>query len=476
MATLLCPACGQGNCNHMVAPGPLTPVKIVCSDLPFEATINGDVTVDTTDTEIVLLCDDNGSFIRKFYFDQDSNLLAVQNLSLAGTNYTPVGEVHSCSHANQRIELCLCDDVNNDGTEVVTFKRIVEIDSLGDIEVIGDYKDDYSGEYNPSHVKLCDDIGSDAEIHTVQLCDDNGVFWRMVDLHSQTIVYQFDATGQAYTPTGTIGACDDLAMQPLHTIVLELCDDDGTKFKRIVAVFANGDTEIIGDYEWDLSANYLANNIVECEEQVNTSYTDTICMCDNINGDGSLIEKFTRLISINTDGNILVLGDYTPGFTAEYTPISPIFCEELGVDAELYTLQLCDELGTFWRVVDVQNGIIIRTFDENGQSYTPVGTIETNCASIVLDTTTQHIPYIIRLNENETWDVNMLPANIDVVNIDLQIFNGDAAITLPDNTQVNVPSGYKVNFSIENGFIDSLLAVTTNDHCIAMISMLLRII
>lgn len=101
----------------------------------------------------------------------------------------------------------------------------------------------------------------------------------------------------------------------------------------------------------------------------------TVCRCDDVNGDKTEIVSYVRVVSIADDGTVTVVGEYLPDFSAAYTPVNPIDCDDIGEDAFLQPLELCDAVGTFWRIIDLISGTTIREMDANGNTYTPVGNV-----------------------------------------------------------------------------------------------------
>lgn len=55
------------------------------------------------------------------------------------------------------------------------------------------------------------------------------------------------------------------------------------------------------------------------------------CLCDDVNGDGSVVVNFIRVVSI-TDGGVLAqVGDFLPDYSATYTPLGTVTpCGEVG--------------------------------------------------------------------------------------------------------------------------------------------------
>ncbi|MDH6489661.1 hypothetical protein [Streptomyces sp. SAI-127] len=68
----------------------------------------------------LVLCDDNGPFIRKLVQDPDGTVTSVVNLTLDGAAYAPVGTVGQCTEACRDASTLLLCDVPTDGTPAPT--------------------------------------------------------------------------------------------------------------------------------------------------------------------------------------------------------------------------------------------------------------------------------------------------------------------------------------------------------------------
>lgn len=101
-------------------------------------------------------------------------------------------------------DLCMCDDVNGDGSVIVPFNRLVEVDpTAGTSTPVGDFMADWSGNYTTQGTSgLCSDLGEAADIREIPMCDQGVNFWRLVDILSHTVVTNYDHTGAYYTPSG----------------------------------------------------------------------------------------------------------------------------------------------------------------------------------------------------------------------------------------------------------------------------------
>lgn len=57
---------------------------------------------------------------------------------------------------------------------------------------------------------------------------------------------------------------------------------------------------------------------------------DQICLCDDVNGDGSNIVPFVRVIEYVEGGTVQIFGDFTPDYSAPYSATNPVDCNSIG--------------------------------------------------------------------------------------------------------------------------------------------------
>jgi len=62
---------------------------------------------------------------------------------------------------------------------------------------------------------------------------------------------------------------------------------------------------------------------------------DTLEMCDDINGDGSLIVRFKRIIATDSSGTVTILADMDDNLSAPYTAINAVTCCSIGNQVSL---------------------------------------------------------------------------------------------------------------------------------------------
>lgn len=212
-----------------------------------------------------ILCDENGSFIRKYMQDINGNVLNLTNLTLAGQPYTPVGTVENCNttSGNTVAEFILCDD---DGS----FLRKYYQDETGAVIAIVNLTLD-GNPYNPvGTVNLCELSVNFTKPHFAEfiLCDDNGHFlrkFRQDDTGAIVEVLNFTLEGTSYTPVGTVERCSDCC----PTIIGEGCYDDGNGVERFTSI-RNEDGTVTLYSQLDGSI-VSPGNVVSCDVEVEST-------------------------------------------------------------------------------------------------------------------------------------------------------------------------------------------------------------
>ena len=341
---------------------------------------------------------------------------------------------------------CMCDDVNGDGTNIVQYVEAYVQTANPNTNVItsalaGTFTDEsLTTAYTPTNPVDCNSIGSPGLLRTIEICDDNGTFYRDVDIISGAVIHQYDANGAPYTPVGTIRdcsqpqvelvqecRCDDVDGNPANTVTyIEIfkreCQVDGTITSTSVGTYTDStlataytpinpvDCDSVADdgvphiicakdstgtrfYRWldvisgtilrnfDAAGNdYTPTGAIEpCSEE--QTEIVTICHCDDVNGDGSSIVEYTEAFKRTCDSSGAVssssLGLFTDEtLTTAYAPVNPMNCNDVGTNAVPQVIKVQDSTGDcFFRWVDVISGTVLRNFDASGQDYAPVGVV-----------------------------------------------------------------------------------------------------
>lgn len=186
----------------------------------------------------VILCDDNGTFLRKYIQSISATgvgqINSFRDFDFNGNGYTAVGEVRSCVLSIET--LCLLDNTGTRFTRTYVFT-----DDSGVPSSFGDFLQDGTPYVPTAPIVRCDariDHDSEQEI----LCDDNGPFLRRyawqfngTATNAATVTdFLLDGT-TPYVTVGTIVQCPvDIEVQPAEFEFEEeiLCDDNGPFFRR----------------------------------------------------------------------------------------------------------------------------------------------------------------------------------------------------------------------------------------------------
>jgi hypothetical protein len=106
------------------------------------------------DADLVVLCDDNGPFVRDYRRDENTLIVGHTDYHLDGTGYEAVGTVRLCPPepdcpAQSVLESCRCDDADGDGAADTDYVELLAVDCSGAVTSIGTYLPDYSAPYAP---------------------------------------------------------------------------------------------------------------------------------------------------------------------------------------------------------------------------------------------------------------------------------------------------------------------------------------
>lgn len=162
----------------------------------------------------LLLCDDNGPFVRKLVQDAAGAVTAVVNLTLDGATYDPVpGTVRVCQPepdctAQSVLEACRCSDDDGDGIPETPYVELLAVDCEGAITSLGTYLPDLSAPYVPVAPMDCDagaDLGAPAVfgVQAGRVVLAPGESWDGTTLPTLQTV-----TARAFGGTGTVTTVD----------------------------------------------------------------------------------------------------------------------------------------------------------------------------------------------------------------------------------------------------------------------------
>lgn len=215
------------------------------------------------DTEQIVLCDNNGPFIRAYQWGADTGTPsgAPADYTLAGLPYVPVGPVVNCgasSTARDEELLVLCDS-----TPTRFLRRYNYDAATGALIGIVNTTLDGSTPFVPvGAVGVCTTaIASDFDFVVQSLCDSNGTaFFRRLTFNSATgaVTSTTDTTlaGAAFVPVGAVGLCSNCC----PVVLGSGCTNVGSGFYTAIRA-TNGTISLIDSVT---GAAVLAANIVPC--------------------------------------------------------------------------------------------------------------------------------------------------------------------------------------------------------------------
>lgn len=271
-------------------------------------TPTGTVTTCPTGTELpdqdlVVLCDNNGAFLRDYRRDQTGAVVAVSDYTLAGVPYTVSGPVGACAGREQQIVI-LCDSTSP--TPVRFLRRYNYNLQTGALVSVVDTTLDGSTPFTPTApVGPCP--GRDEEM--LVLCDSASPtpnrFLRRYNYDDLTgslisIVNTTLDGSTPFTPVGAVQVCATTVQTDLDFAELVLCDSNGTQFiQRLTfnsstgAVTATTNTTLTGGAFTPVGAVSLCSNC--CPTVIGEGCTNTgsghYTAIRNPNGTISLIDS-----------------------------------------------------------------------------------------------------------------------------------------------------------------------------------------
>lgn len=339
------------------------------------------------DEEILILCDNNGPFLRRYTITDGAVTIADTALD-GSTVYTPVGTVETCAGDMTYV------DCGGPGDTTCT------------ATVVG------------GTVTYHDSSDPDMQITVTTAVGGN----RTIDLHFSPLpaAGNLDANLEAW-----IGDLD-AALQTGDLVMLRITGGDDTTFPKVFALrgarsvsYVSSDLDnddfhltIVDDLDVDdtcagLNEFYDMERTAVAEsfhvqdanftryqsEDITTPGTDvqsallvsvcgdaaaqyeSICLQDSTN------TQFVRIVKIDpSSGLVEVLGNYATDFLSTYTPVGAVAACDTG-DQEVEVITLCDDSGAFLRhIVYSTDQSIDRTYDtalDGSTAYTAVGTIKT---------------------------------------------------------------------------------------------------
>lgn len=272
------------------------------------------------DQDLVILCDDNGSFLRDYRRDDTGAVVAVSDYTLAGAPYATVGTVRTCVADVQDTEVYpLCDVVAG---VPVPFLRRQTFDLNGAVVATVDTTPAGAPYVVAGTVQVCTELDAETQV----LCDlqANGTrvpYIRRITYNTvsglQVGTNTTTLDGAAYTVTGTSVVCDG---RDAETFIL--CDSAATpnRFLRTYR-YAPDTGAIVGFTDTTLAGAAFvptgAVGVCATTVQSDTDFVEEI-LCDS-NG-----TAFIRLFRFNSTTGALVSTTNTTLAGAAFAPVGAV--------------------------------------------------------------------------------------------------------------------------------------------------------
>lgn len=352
-----------------------------------------------------VLCDDSGSFIRRYTFVSDGTAAYVDVQLDGETPHIVTGTVRACDDNPCKgqdaplatLGLCLAD-----GTPIAV---IVTRNCDGTVQQQGWINlttGAYSAGAPPVGVTACGETRSVSTTGT--FCDilDDGTVAGLVLIEytygpdgTVTGVRLVDATtGSTYQPRGTVTACPTGDEQPEQDLVV-LCeirpDGEVVRFLRDYRRDQTGTITGHTNYTLDGAPYQPAPgaDIGTCPPDCGVQQVIQTDRCDDTNGDGLPDVWYVELLGVDCQGTVSPLGTYTCDLSEAYEPVAPVDCDTGDGEApqaepcDTAYVQLCDVTadGTtpfLRRIAFTCSGAVLDTTDvrlDRVTRYDPVGTV-----------------------------------------------------------------------------------------------------
>lgn len=288
---VFCDVDGAGNVLGLVLveysynpDGTIASVRLVNATTGATYVPTGTISVCPTGTDTapeqdaVVLCDDNGSFVRDFRRDELGAIVGFSDYTLAGAAYAPVGTVRVCSSRDSE-SVILCDSAAtpNRFIRTYTYNTAGGVAGFTDTTLAG-------APFVPTGaVGLCTQpTATDLDFAEEVLCDQNGTaFIRRFTFNSSTgavtATTNLTLAGAAFAPVGTVSVCTTCC--PL--VLAEGCTNTGSgRYAAMRA--ANGTITLVDPVS---GATVTAANVVTCPPQQVTPTSVTLSAEGRLIGD-----------------------------------------------------------------------------------------------------------------------------------------------------------------------------------------------
>lgn len=261
---------------------------------------------DSTSDEVITLCDDNGSFLRRITKDS-TGLVTVTDTTLNGiTAYTPVGTATVCTADAVEQELPESDEVVTLCDDNGSFLRRITNDGEGVITITDTALDGTTAYTTSGTVTNCSVSSSDVEQEI--LCAEGERFVRHTEYQNGVVVNTFDTAIDMTTPVsfdeGNVERC-----QPRDVEIVVMCEPDGTRFLRHITRDPYDNQVSVRDTDVDGVTSYIATgNETPCGCQEANWVKD---LCDVIVTPVTIPALFANGESLSNRQVTFTGGDYT---------------------------------------------------------------------------------------------------------------------------------------------------------------------
>lgn len=270
------------------------------------------------DVESLVLCADNGAFIRTYTYTQSGAVSSFADSSLAGGAFTPTGTVRNCTGARDTEVTTLCDLA---GGNSVPFLRRQTFDETGAVVATVDTTPGGAPYVVLGPVAACTAIDTEPQV----LCDVSagGVVTPFLRRYSYAasglLVGTNDTTlngSTGYTVTGTVGACPQ---RDTESVIL--CDSAVTP-NRFIRTYTYGATgAVTGFTDATLAGGAFtptgAVGVCATTVQTDTDFVEEV-LCDS-NG-----TAFIRLFRFNSTTGALISTTNTTLAGGAFTPVGAV--------------------------------------------------------------------------------------------------------------------------------------------------------
>ena len=136
---------------------------------------------------------------------------------------------------------------------------------------------------------------------------------------------------------GTVGSLVECDISDTDPVCFDICVN-GVNYRQCVLTVGGQPTGLPGDiYYLDINGVLVATPVGTIVPGICGSNSEirSICRCDDVNGDGSLIVTYTEFYTIDLAGVITIIANYTDLPWTPYVPVNPVDCNSIGTTVSL---------------------------------------------------------------------------------------------------------------------------------------------